>query len=247
MRTARSRLGRLFLVLAAVGTLTLAGPGPAAAGGPTSVLLASPAAGAAAALYYADEDYDRLAGLLDLESTGSGSPDAAEPAPASAAGSPYVTATWLIHDVSVWRIDRIFLIGDDVWVVSETSSDMGPLTGDGMYPNQSGNAAARWHRPTDPAALTTLLAAYGLLAAGPADDRSGPIGAGPEAGPTGSGPAAVEPAGSAAPGWQWVLVGGLGGVVVGLAAGGMLGRRLARRAAPAAGPAAEPAPMLPLP
>jgi hypothetical protein len=128
------------------------------------VLLASPDADAASGLYYTDPDYDRLQTLL-------GGPDlpAGAPQPPGATGSPYVTATWLIHDIYVWRMDRIFLAGDDVWVVSETSGDGGPLTGDGMYPGQTGGAGAVWHRPTDPAALATLLIAHGLTP-GPAAD-----------------------------------------------------------------------------
>jgi len=231
-RTVRIPLTRLAALLAVICAATVATPGAAAAGGPTSVLLASPYSDSAAALYYTDENYVRLQGLLggaDLPA------QATEAPPASAAGSPYVTATWLIHDVSVWRIDRIFLIGDDVWIVTESSTGDGMPTGTGMYPGETGDTAAMWHRPTDQAALTELLTGYGLTPGAPG--RAGPppslAAASQQANPV------PDPSAST---WLW----GLGGLLAGLIAGGALVRATTTRRRGPTGPSAEPVRMLPI-
>lgn len=236
MGTVRSRIIRLIAVVAIAGTFVVGGAGTAAAGGPTSALLASPYADAAVGLYYTDADYTQLQALLGGPDLPSGTSQ-----PPSAAGSPYVTATWLIHDVSVWRIDRIFLVGDEVWIVSEMSGDGGPLTADGMYPGETGNAGAVWHRAGDPVALTALLTAHGLT---PASTRSG-ADAGPDTGVaavdaplSGAGPArsAAESADSPS-GWLWAI----GGLVAGLLIGGVLvGTTMVRRATPRPEPASLP-------
>ena len=235
MRTVRHHLSSLAVLLATACAVAVPLAGPAAAGGPTSVLLASPYTDSAAALYYADNDYAELQRLLggpDLPTGTTGEP------PASVAGAPYVTATWLIHDVSVWRIDRIFLHDGDLWIVTETSSGEGTLTGDGMYPGEPGDSSAVWHLPADPAALTGLLAARDLVPA--TSDAGGRSTASAEllAAPT-SQPAPVPAAG----GWWWAI----GGLVVGFAAGGAVVRLVARRGAPVAPTRspAEPAQMYP--
>lgn len=248
MSSVRPLIIRLVIVLAVAGAAVAGTPGTATAGGPTSVLLASPYADAATGLYYTDGDYTRLQTLLGGPDLPTGSPQ-----PPAAAGSPYVTATWLIHDVSAWRIDRIFLVGDDVWVVSEMSGDGGPLTGDGMYPGEAGNAGAVWHRPGDPVALTALLTEHGLT---PASTRSGadaalPAGMTPaDATPTGAVPvqsaAATASAASPSPtGWPWAI----GGLVAGLLIGGALVRvTTVRRPVPRPelGAGADPARMQPI-
>ena len=89
-RTVRILLTRLTVVLAVLCALALAEPSTASAGGPTSVLLASPYTDSAAALYYADDDYARLQSLLGGTDLPTG-PTAAPPT--STASSPYVTGT----------------------------------------------------------------------------------------------------------------------------------------------------------
>ena len=71
-------------------------------------MLVEPDTRAAASLYYTDPDYDALANLV-----GAGDPsglvgevDTSGPSHEFGSG---VTVTWLIHDVAVWRVDRIFL------------------------------------------------------------------------------------------------------------------------------------------
>lgn len=211
---------RIVAVLAVALALALANPGIAAAGGPTSVLLASPASQSAAGLYTADADYQALNRLLGGDSVPATS---AADRPRNADG-PYVTATWLIHDVMVWRIDRIFFLGaDDVWVVTETSWD-GGLTGEGLSPNESGSATAVWHRPADPEALTALLGKYGLVAGSDSLDGGIPIGASDSAAQAASGgpadedaaiqnTAGVDDASWTSSGWLWAAI----GLVVGIA------------------------------
>jgi hypothetical protein len=77
----------------------------ALAGGPTSVLLANPQTGRVAALYHTDTAYDRLAGAVDAfaavtEAT-------TKPGAVTDDFTGEIRLTWLIHDMSIWRIDRI--------------------------------------------------------------------------------------------------------------------------------------------
>jgi hypothetical protein len=68
--------------------------------------------------------------------------------------------TWLIHDMQIWRIDRVHLTSQDgIWL--ETVID---LTDSGDVFDRP----ARWHRPQDEKALTAMLAAAGLLGTAPA-------------------------------------------------------------------------------
>ncbi len=215
-RPARSA-ARLVAILAVALALAVAAPGVAVAGGPTSVLLASPATQSAAAMYVDDADYRQLTTLLGGDSL----PTASAPDRPQAMSGSYVTATWLVHDVMVWRIDRIMVAGaDDVWVVSESSFD-GTVTGDGMYPGETGNSTAIWHRPTDAAALVALLAEYGLVAGADRFDGGTPIGGGDgSVAPAASdltGVTAAAPAGESSwtpSGWLWGAIGlllGIGG------------------------------------
>jgi hypothetical protein len=156
---------------AAIGLVLLACmflPATALAGGPTSALLVSPATGQTAALYTSDPEYEQLMMLLGQPVTTT-NPGNADPAPSVAAD--YVTVTWLIHDVTVWRIDRIFLAGPvgEPWIVTQTESIDPAATavplGSGMFPGGQGDDSAVRHRLSDPAALMALLDQLGLLGA----------------------------------------------------------------------------------
>jgi hypothetical protein len=156
-----ARLGAVFAILC-VGLLLSAVP--AHAGGPTSALLVAPSTGQTASIYYSDPEYDQLFTALGGYDAAP-DPTLVEP-PGSdvlSPGAAYVTVTWLIHDVSIWRIDRIFLAADGPLIVTQTSDDMGVVSADGMYPGETGNGSALWHRPSDPTELQAVLTALGLL------------------------------------------------------------------------------------
>ena len=137
------------LALAVVAALPVVSAAPAQAGGPTSVLLVAPGGGGTAALYYDQEEYSELARLLG---------DAGDPAATGgssgrdhATGS-QVNVTWLIHDVAVWRVDRIYLDAPGgPWVATQVS--FGP---------DVTSAPVSWRRPAEPKALVALLDRLGV-------------------------------------------------------------------------------------
>jgi hypothetical protein len=134
----------LLIVLGIVGVGVL----PAHAGGPTSVLLSSPDTGKVAAAGYEDEAYSELQWLLDTEPKG----------PADKvdhAGGPFVRATWLIHDMTPWRLDVIYPDAAGGPWIATTQED---LEGGGGLP-----AKPVWHRATDDVKLVKLLVSLGLL------------------------------------------------------------------------------------
>jgi hypothetical protein len=115
------------------------------AGGPTSVIIVDPTTGRSAALYTNDKDYGLLMDVLGPRPPVTDGPDLH-----GGPGSSAVNVTWLIHDVSVWRIDHVFL--DDPagpWV--ETAE---PPFNDPVSFDQHGVV----HRASNPAALRALLA-----------------------------------------------------------------------------------------
>ncbi|MER6675810.1 hypothetical protein [Streptomyces sp. NPDC000983] len=123
--------------------MLLWGAAPAAAGGPTSAFLASPETGETAGLYYSDREYGRLDSLLA----------AGRPAlpPEDVTADRHITVTWLIHDTSPWKVDRIFPAteGEDIWVYRSADTTE-PARGD-------------WQRVPDPGPLRTLLTEVGML------------------------------------------------------------------------------------
>ena len=129
MRRTPALLTLVLLVLT-----TLWGAGPAAAGGPTSVLVSVPGAGRVAALSHTDAAYqalDELAGELDAGTGGT-----AGQRPREGAGE-VVTLTWLIHDVQVWRVDQVHLDGKGApWVATRTVADGGSVW----------DVSASWHQ-----------------------------------------------------------------------------------------------------
>jgi hypothetical protein len=200
------QLRRILLALL-FGLLALGvAPLPAAyAGGPTSVLLVNPNLERTRAAYYSDSVYSALTAALGEGRTG---PNAA-PAGLSIGGEE-VRLTWLIHDMQIWRIDRIHLGGaDGVWIETVVEVGGGP-----MY-----DAPARWHRPADEAALTAVLSEVGLLGDSGVAPTSptGSSGTGAEA--TVPTPAQPVPA---------LVAAGLGGLVLG-AAGAFVAMQVQRR------------------
>ena len=128
------RLTRYLLPGPLLGVLALSWPGvagPAAAGGPTSVLLSVPGEGRVAALYYTDPAYGTLSDLVGVTDPG------ATPRSGPHETGDVVTLTWLIHDVQVWRVDRVNLDGQDAaWVETRQVLDEGSVW----------EAPASWHR-----------------------------------------------------------------------------------------------------
>ena len=146
----RVRALLVVLVAAVAALLPVAAAGPAAAGGPTSVLMSSPVLGRTSSLYTADAGYQALADYVDAFEPGTGR--AGQPT-AHAIGNE-VTLTWLIHDVSVWRVDRVYAdAAGGPWIATQellgTSTDVW-------------SAPVRWHRSDQPKALMALLAVHGL-------------------------------------------------------------------------------------
>ncbi|MEV4265388.1 hypothetical protein [Kribbella sp. NPDC049584] len=116
---------------------------PAHAGGPTSVLLSAPPH--VAAVGYDDERYYDLQNLVQAPSKTAAGSDV------HSAGR-FVRATWLIHDMSVWRIDVIYPDAPGgPWISTEEFMT-------GTKPDKP-----TWHRAADPARLLEVLGTFKLL------------------------------------------------------------------------------------
>ena len=193
-----------LLVAMLLGAIGWAITTPAAyAGGPTSVLMTNPGLGRATALHVENPDYDRLSAAVGDDETG----DLGAPGGLNPGAGQELRLTWLIHDMQIWRIDRLHLTGHDgIWV--ETIEN---LTGSGDIFDRP----ARWHRPKDDRTLVALLAGAGLLGADPAP--SSPTNPEDTSGVTAASSAPSQPM---AP----IVGAALGGLIVG-AAGSLLLRR----------------------
>ena len=155
----RRTTARLTLLLLSVCGLLVAAP--AAAGGPTSVLLSVPGESRTASLYHTDPDYQALSAMVGAHASidagigagGSSGRDRDIRAGEHQTGE-MVTFTWLIHDVQVWRVDRVYLGGDDgTWVATQE------MTSDGSV----WDAKEVWHKADTglPALLDRLLPTNG--------------------------------------------------------------------------------------
>ncbi len=236
------RVSRLFLVLVVLVTSGLAAAGTAAAGGPTSAILVAPGFQHAAAIYQSDPEYQRLETLLAEPAAGVSKAELPTTVPAD--GSGYVTVSWLIHDVAIWRIDRIFLAKNGDPLIVTQMVDGTAASADGMYPGESGNDTAVKHRSSDPAALQALLDGLGLTAAGHAQA----IGVALQAAPTTPVTAAAdEPATSPPTAALWILAGLVLGVGVTALAFRTLPALRHRVVAEPDGTGAEPVQMVRLP
>ena len=130
-----------------------------------------------------------------------------------------VKLTWLVHDVTVWRLDRVVLTRNDgIWI--ETALTL-----------PEDNHTGRWHRAHDDQALTALLSAAGLLgkqAQRPGDSPASTTPAVAEGTTAEDGTAAA--AADTAPGQPilGIVAAGLGGLVVGALGALMLRPRAGR-------------------
>ncbi len=223
MRRCRAALTALTLAL-----MTVLVAGPAQAGGPTSVLLVVPGAGQTASLYTGDQDYEDLAHTVGAYWT-DGASGKVDDSPTDHAHGPGVTLTWLIHDVSVWRVDRVYLDAEGgPWISTQVDHN-----GTGIW-----DKPAVWHTAVDADLLADVLHRNGV-AGGPATDPAAAgdspvqpdVAAGPDtpavADETGSSKQAAEASGKDAGRLGW----GLGGLALGVALT-LSAMRLGRRSRP---------------
>ncbi|MFD3498518.1 hypothetical protein ACFWWT_34380 [Streptomyces sp. NPDC058676] len=202
--------GALAVALA----LMLWGASSASAGGPTSVLVVSPQSTETAALYYSDEEYGELEQLLGTPGTGVRD----KPPEADLMAARQINVTWMAHDVSPWRLDRVFPLtdADEVWI--HTAANL-PETVNG-----------HWHRARHPGQLRALLKDLGVMGKTSGQGSSAIFPAPWQTSETGSdagvdttdsvADAAVAPAAQDGPGegtdWWWVLPGAAAGAVLAL-------------------------------
>ncbi|WP_369376878.1 hypothetical protein [Streptomyces sp. cg36] len=129
----------------------------ALAGGPTSVLIVSPASHQTAARYYSDQQYSGLMTLLGEPNQGQ---KERPPGLDAAMGARQINVTWMVHDLSPWRVDRVYPSNDTATVWIHTAADI-PRTENGY-----------WHRARRPAELRALLTELGVM--GPAREQGSP-------------------------------------------------------------------------
>ncbi|MER5385807.1 hypothetical protein ABT040_37105 [Streptomyces sp. NPDC002688] len=169
MRRFRELLTATGVLVSALAVVLLAAPS-ALAGGPTSVLLVSPESAESAALYHSDEEYGELMRLLggadsdsrEVELPGLGAADGHQ-----------LNVTWMAHDVSPWRVDRVYPDASwskDVWI--HTTTDVTTMEG-------------YWHKARQPAEVRTLLKKLGILGR-PRAQGAGGIRPGPRQTPEGT-------------------------------------------------------------
>ena len=224
---------RASLIVAALLVVSLTWFEPAAAGGPTSALLSVPGEGKTTSLYYTDPEYDTLAGLVGYDTAaGTGQVDPSGQVDRTGldhANGPGVTVTWLIHDVTPWRVDHIYPDGNGApWIATQIVHDGRPTW----------DSPVVWHQPESGAELMALLDDLGMgEAAREADGFSGVAGAAvpPSAETAADEPAPAESSGIAGIWWA------IGGVIAGALAT-LVGTRFRRRKArePSASSAPDP-------
>jgi hypothetical protein len=154
------QLASLAGALAVALAVMVWGASSASAGGPTSVLVASPESGESAALYYSDKEYGELQQLLGP--SGTGTKDA--PPQRELGGDRMINVTWLAHDIWPWRMDRVFPGASgsgsgSVWI--HTAADV---------PNSMNGY---WHRAAHPGQLRALLKKLGVMGKGRNDGYTG--------------------------------------------------------------------------
>ncbi|WP_246101377.1 hypothetical protein [Streptomyces cyaneus] len=111
------------------------------------MLLVSPESTETAALYYSDREYGELEQLLGT--AGKGTRD--KPPEAGLTVARQINITWMVHDVTPWRLDRVYPVdkGQDVWI--HTAANLDSTTN------------GTWHRADHPSQLRALLKKLGLM------------------------------------------------------------------------------------
>ena len=168
-------------------------PATAHAGGPTSVLVTQPGV-SAAGLYYTDEAYDELLGLLPTgETRGKELPPG---------GGVAYSLTWMVHDVMPWRFDRVSVHGDGTaWVATTFSAD----------------ATTGWQPVGEGTELFDLLTAV-LADGGAPGPVSETMAASAPATSATETRTVTETEWFSLSGWRWVVPGAVLGLLVGVAA-----------------------------
>jgi hypothetical protein len=216
-----TRVVRRVVVGALAGAVVaLLGAGPAAAGGPTSVLLSLPGTGRMNVLHVGSADYEALA--EHVGAYGGVTAPAGEGTAGRHDQGPVLSLTWLIHDVQPWRIDYVYPTAPGgPWISTLAATDSGNV----------GAATPVWHRAVNPAGLRALIARLGVDPTdwSPADGGVAPQGmpadsdplgrlagsSGTPAEATGSAPGSASSSGGSAPaGWVWGVVGLVAGAVL---------------------------------
>ena len=163
-RAVRRKALTALLATLALGVVPGIAAGPAAAGGPTSVLLSSPSLGRTASLYTTDTAYTELAEQVGAFTSGG----KGERGPSTDPTGESVTATWLIHDVQVWRVDRIYLdAAGGPWIATQQV-----LGGTGSI----WDSPVRWSRAADGTVLADLMWSLGLVQGAPEAPGAEPLG-----------------------------------------------------------------------
>ena len=196
------KLTRFAGAATAAALLMLLVPATASAGGPTSVLLVSPARQATASLYTTDEAYTRLLRLVGENPTA----EQGAPSLQGGPGSDAINVTWLVHDVQIWRVDRIFTdaAGGGPWVQTIMLSDG----------RQALESAGVMHRAADGKELIALLSAMRLLGTSPVSVFQGPKAEAPATGVNAVasvGPVEPKPAELD---WLWLVIGTAAGATL---------------------------------
>lgn len=117
----------------------------ASAGGPTSVVVVNPATEETGSLYTSEDDYRQLQGALEPAKNGA-TRDLGRGGPGTSA----INVTWLIHDVTVWRVDRVIVKDDQVWV--QTTDALGSDSDDLWQ-----GAGKAWHQPRNPRVVLAVF------------------------------------------------------------------------------------------
>lgn len=110
------------------------------------MLVVSPESGETASLYYSDKEFGELQRLLEIPGAGT----RAKPPEATLAAARQINVTWMLHDVSPWRMDQVFPLPDtdQVWIRANIVPE---------------GVTSHWYQPKDAARIRSLLNDLGVM------------------------------------------------------------------------------------